>query len=100
MTRLLWEDVPADRYPAIVEWLDSGWTLSFLDFPEAKGAGLRGDDPMVYAQFILAKAIRDRMDKGWSFPYPSGPESIIDGSVLWIETDQRQTPSPPDIEDG
>ena len=55
---------------------------------------------MVYAQFILAKAIRDRMDKGWSFPYPSGPESIIDGSVLWIETDQRQTPSPPDIEDG
>ena len=62
-------------YPAkFKRQTDGGYTVVFVDLPEAITEGDIFDEAMLHAQEVLSMSLRGRIDDGQPIPLPSAPK--------------------------
>ena len=85
MAHLLYEDIPADFYPASLRHDGLMWSLAFPDFPEIapiKDADMT--EVLMMAEKNLGWAIRKRTEQNYLFPFASAPHTL-DGELCMIK---------------
>ena len=53
---------------------DGGYSVQFVDLPEAITEGDTFDDAMLHAREVLSMSLRGRIDDGKAIPLPSVPK--------------------------